>query len=335
MSPRTLIIAEAGVNHNGDMDVAYKLIDEAVAIGADVIKFQSFTADAIVTRSANKAEYQSSSPQDCENQYEMLKRLEISESDHYDLKDYCNKKNIIFLSTAFDLKSAELLKQLGLELFKIPSGEITNLPYLRFIGSLNRKVILSTGLSTLSEVGDALNILTSAGTTKENIHVLHCTSEYPAPKEEVNLKAMLTIRDTFNIGFGYSDHTQGIEVAVAAVALGAQIIEKHFTLDKSLPGPDHSASLEPLEFKAMVEAIRNIELALGDGVKDVSASELKNKNVVRKSIVASKDVKKGDFFSQENLTVKRPGTGISPMRWDEVIGKVASHDFNKDDLIYL
>jgi N,N'-diacetyllegionaminate synthase len=335
MPPRTLIIAEAGVNHNGDIDVAYKLIDEAVAVGADVIKFQSFTADAIVTRSAKKAEYQSSNLQDDENQYEMLKRLEISESDHYDLKDYCIKKNITFLSTAFDLKSAELLNKLGLELFKIPSGEITNLPYLKYLGSLKKQIILSTGLSTLSEVGDALNILRSAGTSKESIHVLHCTSEYPAPKEEVNLKAMLTIRDTFNIGFGYSDHTQGIEVPVAAVALGAQIIEKHFTLDKNLPGPDHSASLEPLEFKAMVQAIRNIELALGDGIKDVSASELKNKDVVRKSIVASKNVSKGDLFSEDNLTAKRPGTGISPMRWDEIIGMVASHDFQKDDLIEL
>ena len=329
------IIAEAGVNHDGDIQKAKKLIDVAVEAGADAVKFQTFKADKMVSRKAEKAEYQKQTTGTSESHYEMIKCLELSLDDHKKLISYCNDKNIIFLSSPFDLDSIDLLNSLGLEIFKIPSGEITNLPYLEAIGKLNKKVIMSTGMADLGEIEDALEILTKCGTEKENITILHVNTEYPTPMEDVNLKAMLTIKEAFKINVGYSDHTLGIEVPVAAVALGAQVIEKHFTLDKKMEGPDHRASLEPKELKEMVIAIRNIEIAKGDGIKKPSQSELKNKTIARKSIVANKTIKKGEMYSNDNLAIKRPGNGISPMRWHEVLGKKATRDFSKDELIEL
>lgn len=330
---RTFIIAEAGVNHNGSLEIARKLIDAAVEARADAVKFQTFKAERLVSRSALKAEYQKKTTDTDESQFDMIKRLELNEDAHKGLMGYCRDKGIIFLSSPFDLESIDLLNKLGIEIFKIPSGEITNLPYLRNIGRLEKKVILSTGMADLEEIGNAINVLTECGTRKDDITVLHCNTEYPTPFEDVNLVAMLTIRDVFKVKVGYSDHTPGIEAPVAAVALGAEVIEKHFTLDKRMKGPDHKASLEPDELKAMVHAIRNIEKALGDGVKKPSPSELKNKPVVRKSIIAARDIRKGETFTEGNITVKRPGTGISPMEWDKVIGSKAVRDFQKDEII--
>ncbi len=330
---KTLIIAEAGVNHNGDMKIARRLIDAAFDAGADAIKFQTFKADKLVSRTAPMAEYQKNTTGRNVTQYEMIKKLELDINAHEELAGYCREKGIEFLSTAFDLESIDLLVGLGLSKFKVPSGEITNLPYLRKIGGLEKDIILSTGMSDLSEVEDALNVLQGAGTSINNIIVLHCNTEYPTPFEDVNLLAMISIREAFKVKVGYSDHTPGIEVSVAAVAMGATVIEKHLTLDRKMEGPDHKASLEPDELRSMVKAIRNIEIAMGDGVKKPSASELKNKEVARKSIVASMNIRKGELLSEDMLTTKRPGSGISPMEWDNVVGQTASRDIKADELI--
>lgn len=328
---KVFIIAEAGVNHNGDIQLAKRLIDEASMAGADAVKFQSFKAEKLVTKDARKAEYQEKTTDIKQNQFQMIKSLELDYGKHMKLIDYCKSKNIMFLSSPFDLESIDLLNDLGLQMFKIPSGEITNLPYLRKIGSLKKKIILSTGMSNLGDIEKALKILEVEGT--KDITVLHCNTEYPTPMEDVNLLAMNTIKDAFKVKAGYSDHTLGIEVPIAAVALGATVIEKHFTLDKSMEGPDHKASLEPKELKKMVESIRNIEKALGDGIKIPSSSETKNINIARKSIVAVKNIKKGEFFTEDNLDIKRPGDGLSPMRWDELIGRKAIRDFKEDELV--
>jgi len=330
---RTFIIAEAGVNHNGDIHTAKRLIDAAAHSGADAVKFQTFDAKSLVCQHAPKAEYQTHDSGQAESQFEMLQKLQLDSEVHKELLDYCGDKGILFMSTAFDLGSIDFLQKLGLELFKIPSGEITNLPYLRKIGGLGKKIIVSTGMADLGEIEAALRVLTDAGTRKKDITVLHCSTEYPTPVEDVNLKAMLTIRDAFKVRIGYSDHTIGIEVAVAAVAMGAAVIEKHFTLDINMPGPDHRASLEPDELAAMIKAIRNIERALGSGIKIPSPSELKNKATARKSIVASRNIHKGEILTEETITSKRPGTGISPMEWDRVLGNVALKDFEADALI--
>ncbi|MDI7189572.1 N-acetylneuraminate synthase [Leptospira santarosai] len=333
---KTLIIAEAGVNHNGDLELARKLIDVAANAGADIVKFQTFEAERLVTKSAKKADYQNSATGNAaESQYEMLKKLELSKENHEKLIQYCKQTGIEFLSTAFDLQSLAFLEQLNLSRYKIPSGEITNLPYLQKIGSSGKPIILSTGMSTLGEIESALLVLETTGAKRNEITVLHCNTEYPTPYSDVNLSAMKSIADAFKIKVGYSDHTSGIEVSVAAVALGASVIEKHFTLDRSLPGPDHKASLEPNELKTMVRSIRNVELSLGDGIKKPSNSELKNISIARKSIVAASSIKAGEIFTRENLTTKRPGDGISPMRFDEVIGLKAKRDFFEDELIDL
>lgn len=332
----TIIIAEAGVNHNGSIELAKLLIDEAVESGVDYIKFQTFKSENLVTRTAKQADYQKKNIGDSDNsQYNMLKELELSEEQHFELIEYCNKKGIKFFSTAFDMDSIDFLTSLNLGLWKIPSGELTNYPYVKKIASLGEPVILSTGMSSTEEIGDTVNLLVSCGLPKEKITILHCNTEYPTPMCDVNLLAMNSIKKQFQTEIGYSDHTVGIEVPIAAVALGAKVIEKHFTLNRNLPGPDHKASLEPSELKAMVSAIRNIEQALGSEEKKVSSSEMKNKAVVRKSIVAAKTIKVGEMFSEENLTVKRPGIGISPMKWESVIGQVAIRDFEQDELIEL
>ncbi|MCD4822980.1 MAG: N-acetylneuraminate synthase [Phycisphaerae bacterium] len=334
MAEPVYIIAEAGVNHNGSLEMAKKLIDVAAAAGADVVKFQSFRAQTLLTQTARKADYQLQTTGDDESQFEMLKKLELTEPMHRELLAHCRASGIEFLSSAFDLDTIDLLRELGLKVWKIPSGEITNLPYLRKIGSLGQEVILSTGMADLEEIGDALDILEAAGTDRRKIIVLHCNTEYPTPMSSVNLRAMQTIAATFpGIRVGYSDHTQGIEVPIAAVAMGAVVVEKHFTLDKTLPGPDHKASLEPDELADIVRAIRNIEQALGDGVKRPSVSELKNKPIARRSIIAARDIVAGEQFTEENLTVKRPGTGISPMRWYETLDRSADRDYRKDELI--
>ncbi len=330
---KVFIIAEAGVNHNGKKELAKKLIDVASEAGADAVKFQTFKTENLVSKNAQKAEYQKQTTNKEESQFEMIKKLELDVDTHKELISYAQEKNIMFLSTPFDHDSIELLDDLGLEIFKIPSGEITNLPYLRQIGKLNKKVILSTGMADIGEIEDALDILISYGTKKENIIVLHANTEYPTPMEDVNLKAMVTIGNTFDIKFGYSDHTLGIEVPTAAVAMGAYCIEKHFTLDKTMEGPDHKASLEPDELKAMVKAIRNIEKALGSSLKKPSKSEAKNKEIVRKSIVAKIEIKVGEVFTEDKLAIKRPGNGISPMYWDEIIGTFAQKDYKEDELI--
>ena len=330
---KTFIIAEAGVNHNGSLVIAKQLIDIACDAGADAVKFQTFKADKLVSKSAEKADYQKNTTGTEETQYEMIKRLELDRSAHDELISYCKSRGIEFLSTPFDDDSIALLSELGLDTYKIPSGEITNLPYLRQIGRLRKRVILSTGMADLGEVEDAITVLIHAGVLRQDICILHANTEYPTPMHDVNLRAMQTLGQAFNVSYGYSDHTNGIEVPVAAVALGATVIEKHFTLDRSLPGPDHKASLEPDELKAMVRAIRNIEVALGGQIKQPSPSELKNKAVARKSLVARTLVKKGELFGDHNLAVKRPGTGISPMRWDEIIGTPATRDYQEDDLI--
>lgn len=334
-SKGVFIIAEAGVNHNGDIRLAKKLIDVAAKAGADAVKFQTFKAKNIVSAYAEKANYQKETTGTEENQLQMIRKLELDYKAHQELIDYCNTKKILFLSSPFDLESIQLLHDLGLPIFKIPSGEITNLPYLEEIGKYNKQVILSTGMATLDEVKQALQIVIQSGTAKENICILQCNTEYPTLYGDVNLRAMDTLKETLNVAVGYSDHTRGIEVPIAATALGARVIEKHFTLDRNMPGPDHRASLEPDELKAMVSAIRNIELALGHGRKEPSESEIKNRDIARKSIVANTSIKKGDIFSEKNMTVKRPGTGISPMHWYQVIGKTAKQDFNPDELIEL
>ncbi len=332
---RTIIIAEAGVNHNGSLEIAKKLVEAASASGADFVKFQTFIAEEIVSKIAKKADYQlENTCNEEESQLEMIKKLELTPEMHDELIKHCAKHNIKFLSTAFDLKSIQLLKNYNLELFKIPSGEITNLPYLEKVGKENYPwYVLSTGISNLSEIEQALFILESQGIKRSCITVLHCNTEYPTPIEDVNLKAMLSIKEAFKVEVGYSDHTLGIEVPIAAVAMGGKVIEKHFTLDKSMEGPDHKASLEPIELKQMVDAIRNIEKALGDGIKRPSGSEAKNSAIARKSIVAKKEIKKGEIFSEDNLTVKRPGSGISPMRWYEIIGTKSIKNYGLDDLI--
>lgn len=330
---KAFIIAEAGVNHNGNLDLAYQLIDVAKDAGADAVKFQTFIPNKIISKFADKANYQKKTTDKNESQLEMIKKIALSFENHKKLLEYCKNKNIKFLSSPFDLDSIDFLNKLGLDIFKIPSGEIINLPYLKKIGSLNKKLIMSTGMSNLGEVESAIDILIKSGTKRENIAILHCTTNYPCPYEEVNLKAMLTLKEAFKLTVGYSDHTLGIEVPIAAVALGARIIEKHFTLNKNMKGPDHKASLEPDELKEMVAAIRNIELALGDGVKNPNKSEIEIMKVTRKSIVASKNIKKSEIFTKTNITIKRPGTGISPMRWSEVIGQKANRDYKDDELI--
>ena len=329
----TLIIAEAGVNHNGDIKLAKKLIQVAHQSQVDVVKFQTFQAANLVTRDAEKAEYQKELSPGTKNQFEMLQKLELSEQEHKELKEFANANNLEFLSTGFDIGSMKMLLKLGIERIKIPSGEITNLPYLRFIASQEKEIILSTGMSTLNEIEEALSVLLKNGAKIENITVLHCTTNYPARMYEVNLNAMTTIGKNFGVKFGYSDHTVGIEVSIAAVALGATVIEKHFTLDRNLPGPDHKASLEPQELALLVEGIRNIEVAMGDGIKRPTESELANKIVARKSVVAVRDIRQGELLSEENLVAKRPGSGLSPMEWDSLIGTRAAKDFLKDDLI--
>jgi N,N'-diacetyllegionaminate synthase len=332
---KSLIIAEAGVNHNGDMTLARQLIDAAAEAGADLVKFQTFSADRLVTANAAKADYQSRATGDAESQHAMLRRLELTRDMHVALIAHCKSRGIQFFSTGFDSESVDLLAELGMNRFKIPSGELTNLPYLRHIGRYRKQVILSTGMAMLGEIEAALAVLDRAGTGRELVTVLHCTTEYPTPMAEVNLRAMLTIRDALGVAVGYSDHTLGIEVAVAAAALGASVIEKHFTLDRGLSGPDHQASLEPSELKSMVAAVRNVEQALGNGIKRPNASEAKNMAIARKSLVAARPIRAGEKFDHSNLTAKRPGTGLSPMRWDEVVGRTAPRNFAPDELIEL
>lgn len=337
MSKNVIIIAEAGVNHNGNMNKAFQLIDAAAAAGVDYVKFQTFKADDLVSKNAEKAAYQiQNTRNDNSSQLEMLKKLELSHNQHEELINYCKEKNIEFFSTAFDLVSLDYLASIGLKLVKIPSGEITNLPYLKRAARLFEEVIISTGMCLMSEIKEALEVFLSAGIEKDKITILHCNTEYPTPMKDVNLKAMLSIKQEFGVKIGYSDHTLGIEVPVAAVAMGATVIEKHFTLDKNLPGPDHAASLEPHELKAMCQAIRNIEKALsGNGIKEPSESEKKNIAIARKSIVAKTHITKGEVFTDDNITTKRPGNGISAMKWEEVLGTIASIDFNADDLIII
>jgi N,N'-diacetyllegionaminate synthase len=329
----TKIIAEAGVNHNGEIDIAFRLIDTAKASGADIVKFQTFQANLLATRNAPKAIYQNLSTPINESQYDMLKSLELNQEHHLKLISHCNQQEIEFMSTPFDIESIAFLDELGLGRFKIPSGDITNYPYLKAMAGLNKDVIMSTGMSNLIEIEQAIETLVNFGTEREKITLLHCNTEYPTPFEDVNLAAMSTMRKAYSLPVGYSDHTRGIEVSIAAVALGATVIEKHFTMDRTLPGPDHKASLEPHELKAMCEAIRNIEISLGTGEKIASKSEFKNIDIARKSIVAKCPINKGDTFTEANLTTKRPGSGISPMLWIEIIGQVAKHNFITDDLI--
>lgn len=336
MRNNALIIAEAGVNHNGSLEIAKRLVDEASSAGVDIIKFQTFKAEKLVSKAAKQAEYQKKNiGKGEETQYAMLKKLELSNEQHEELIAYCKSKNIRFFSTAFDMDSIDYLHSLDLGLWKIPSGEITNYPYLKKIASYKEPVILSTGMCELTDIENAINVLVGNGVSRDIITVLHCNTEYPTPMKDVNLKAMLEIKEKFGVKIGYSDHTEGIEIPIAAVALGASVIEKHFTLDKNMEGPDHKASLEPSELKAMVKSIRNIEQALGTGHKTISESERKNIEIARKSIVAAKDIKEGDIFTEDNITVKRPGNGISPMEWENVIGKVAKRNFQEEELIEL
>lgn len=333
---KTIIIAEAGINHNGSLDLARQLIDAAAEAGVDYVKFQTFKSENLVSKSAKKAAYQKRNLQSSDDsQFTMLKKLELSPEDHYELFHYCSGKAVKFFSTAFDLESIDFLSSFNSGMWKVPSGEITNYPYLKKIAQFHEPVILSTGMSTMEDVSQALSVLTDFGVSKHQITVLHCNTEYPTPMEDVNLRAMITLQKKFEVQVGYSDHTPGIEVPIAAVALGARIIEKHFTLNRYMEGPDHKASLEPAELRAMVKAIRNIEKALGSEKKQVTPSEQKNRVIARKSIVAAKPIAKGEFFTEENLTVKRPGNGISPMRWEEVIGKCASKSYVPDELIIL
>lgn len=335
MSNKTLIIAEAGVNHNGDIHTAKQLIDAAADAGADLVKFQTFSADRLVTAYAKKANYQNLTTDAAESQHQMLRRLELDADMHYLLMEHCGRRKIGFLSTGFDIDSINLLVSLGQDHFKIPSGEITNLPYLRHIGALNRHIMLSTGMATLGEVEAAVDVLELAGTARKNMVVLHCTTEYPTPMGEVNLYAMQSMGNALGVAVGYSDHTTGIEISVAAVSMGAQVIEKHFTLDRNLPGPDHKASLEPAELAALVKAIRNVEAALGNGIKRPTPSEIKNRPISRKSLVAAVPIARGEAFSALNMVAKRPGTGMSPMRWDEMLGRLAQRDYAVDEQIEL
>lgn len=337
MHNHVMIIAEAGVNHNGSLATAMRMVDVAAEAGVDMIKFQTFKSEKLVSKEARQAEYQKRNIGNEQNdsQLDMLRKLELSPSDHSALVDYCFQKGVKFFSTAFDLDSIEFLHGLKMGIWKVPSGEITNYPYLKKIAQYKEDVILSTGMCELKDIENALKVLTVHGVGKEQITILHCNTEYPTPFEDVNLRAMIEIRDKFGVKVGYSDHTKGIEVPIAAVALGASVIEKHFTLDRRMPGPDHKASLEPDELKAMVASIRNIEQALGTGHKTVTASERKNIAVARKSIVAACDINKGEVMTEDKLTVKRPGDGISPMRWEEVVGTRAIRDFKEDELIEL
>lgn len=328
---KTLIIAEAGVNHNGSINLAKQLVDKAKEAGADIIKFQTFNPESLTSKYAEKAAYQKITTDAEESQQDMLRKLTLTNEDFYDLKKYCDDAGIKFLSTPFDLESISFLEKLGCDMWKIPSGEITNLPYLEKIASTHKPLIMSTGMATLDEVGDALQALKNNGAGE--VTLLHCTTQYPAPYDSVNLKAMLTLKEKFGCRVGYSDHTKGIEVPIAAVAMGAEVIEKHFTLDINMPGPDHKASLEPDELKAMVSSIRHIEQAMGDGVKKPSETEIPNKTVARKSIIAARDIKKGEVLTEENLTTKRPGNGISPMKWHEILGTRAVRNFKEDELI--
>lgn len=319
------------MNHNGSLKLAKRLIDSAKKCGADAIKFQTFKASSLVTPTAKKAKYQFENTQSSTNQFEMLKRLELSRKAHIELFKYCKEKNISFLSSPFDEESVEMLDELGVTMFKIPSGEITNTPFLEFIARKRKPIILSTGMSTLIEVKMALKAIYSTG--NKNVTLLHCVTEYPAPYAEINLNAMITMKEVFKVPVGYSDHTSSIEIAVASAALGAEVIEKHFTLDRNMKGPDHKASIEPTEFKKMVESIRNVEIAMGNGLKIPAKSELKNINIVRKSIVAKTEIKKGDIFTVNNLTAKRPGSGIPPSKMENILGKKAKRNFRKDELI--
>lgn len=332
---KVVIIAEAGVNHNGSLEMACRLADEAKRAGADYVKFQTGIPENVISVRAEQAEYQKHNTGTSESQLDMVRKIMLRPDDFKSLKEYCDSIGIRFLSTPFDLDSIDILKPLEMDLWKIPSGEITNLPYLRKIASMGQPVVMSTGMSRLGEVDDAVGVLLDGDLTLDMITLLHCNTEYPTPYTDVNLRAMLTLRDAIGCRVGYSDHTLGIEVPVAAVAMGAEVIEKHFTLDKTLPGPDHVASLEPAELKAMVSAIRHTEAALGSGRKDVSPSERKNIAIARKSIIAARPISKGERFSHDNLTVKRPGNGISPMLWDTVVGLEAPRDFEPDELIEL
>jgi N,N'-diacetyllegionaminate synthase len=334
MIKHTIIIAEAGVNHNGSIELAKQLVDKAAEAGVDYIKFQTFISEKLVSKYAKQAEYQQRNIGKADDgQLAMLKKLELSEGDHHILIEYCKKKGVKFFSTAFDLTTIDLLHSFNLGLWKIPSGEVTNYPYIKKIAMYGEPVILSTGMCELSDIEAALNVLFEEGLKKDDITILHCNTEYPTPYEDVNLKAMLEIGEKFGVKIGYSDHTKGIEVPIAAVALGATVIEKHFTLDRNMEGPDHKASLEPDELKQMVSSIRIIEKAIGTGHKTISESERKNIAIARKSIVAARVIKKGEVLTEDNLTVKRPGTGISPMRWNELIGTIATKDYNEEDLI--
>lgn len=322
------VIAEIGCNHNGSKEIAKRMIDAAIEAGVSAVKFQTFKSEELISRYAAKAEYQKVTTGADGNQLEMTKKLELSYADQVELMGYCEQKGIKYLSAPFDLDSIDFLANTNIEYIKIPSGEINNPPYLRKVNKLGKPVILSTGMSTMDEVAQALEFLTNV-----KVSLLHCTTEYPCPFESVNLKAMVAMKDKFGLPVGYSDHTPGIEVAVAAVAMGATIIEKHFTLDRNMEGPDHKASVEPHEMKALVEAVRHVEVAMGDGIKKPAPAEIKNIAIARKSIVARRAIRKGEIFSEENITVKRPGTGISPMKWDEVIGTAATRDYGEDELI--
>ena len=330
-----IIIAEAGVNHNGDIGMARRMVHEAKLTGADYVKFQTAVPELVISTFAPKAEYQKETTGEAESQLEMCKAIHLPLSDYAGLKELCESEGIGFISTPFDLVSIDCLAQRDMDYWKIPSGEITNLPYLRKIGALGAKVIMSTGMARLDEVEDALRVLEAAGTPRTNVILLHCTTQYPAPLESVNLKAMDALATLGTAGVGYSDHTVGSDVAVAAVGRGAKVIEKHFTLDRNLPGPDHRASLEPAELKSLVEAVRRAETALGTGIKSAAEAEKSNIEVARKSIVAARPISKGERYTSENITVKRPGNGISPMRWDEVLGCEAPRDFEADELIEL
>lgn len=328
---RVFIIAEAGDNHNGDYNLALKLVDIAKVSGADAVKFQTFKTEKVISKYAEKADYQKSTTGSSESQFDMVKKLELSFEQFRNIKKYCDDKEILFLSTPFDLDSIDFLESLGIPIWKVPSGEVTNLPYLIKIAKTGKPIIMSTGMCYIDEIKNAINILKSNGSG--DITLLHCNTEYPTPYNDVNLNAMISMKKEFNIDIGYSDHTLGIEVSVAAVALGAKVIEKHFTIDKNMEGPDHQASLEPNELNAMVKAIRNIEVSMGDGIKKPSNSEIKNIQIARKSIVANKDIFAGEIFTEENLSIKRPGSGVSPIKWYEVVGTRAKRDFKEDELI--
>lgn len=330
---KVIVIAEAGVNHNGSVELAKRLIDEAATAQADYVKFQTFKAEKNISKFAPKAEYQIKNAGNAESQLEMVKKLELTEENHYDLQEYCKHKKIGFLSTAFDLESIDLLKKMGVTIGKIPSGEMTNYPYLKKMAASFNEFIVSTGMSVPEEIVAALSVLTKYGVHRENITILHCNTEYPTPIHDVNLKAMVTLGNDFNLKYGYSDHTLGIVIPIAAAALGASIIEKHFTLNKEMPGPDHKASLEPQELVAMIKGIREVEYALGDGVKRVTLSEKNNIAIARKSIVAKRNIFRGEILTEENLAIKRPGIGITPMKWDEIVGTRATRDFMEDELI--